>query len=229
MANEKLKDALALSKKIAEKTSNPSSRATRTVTQPRVMTSRQLDEQINIWDNEVFGKPKPPKEGEYNANVEMENIKKRQNENVGKTLSNPILQEVFNNPYDMDIDIVSGLADPKRQEFDERLKENIKGGLADAIKINEVIQKKDQEKLEQKKSQSVNGTFNYEMIQEMIAETIDKKLNELKTVILNESVSKRPNNISMIMLEDKFKFVDSEGNVYQSEGLKRVGKLKIKK
>lgn len=226
MANENLKNMLALSKKIEEKASKPSSH---TSVRPRIMTEQQLNTQIGIWDEEVFGKPKPPANGEYTADAEMERIKNRQNESTGKTLNNPILQEVFNNPYEMDIDIMSGLADPARKEFDEKLQEKYQGGLAGAIKINETIEKKDREKLEQKQSVNTNG-INYEKLQEMIENVIDKKLGEIKTTVLNESISaNRSNKISMIMLEDTFKFVDSEGNVYQSNGLKRVGKLKVKK
>lgn len=225
MANENLKNMLALSKKMEEKGSTPPSRVT---TKPRIMTEQQLDKQIGIWDEEVFGKSKPSANGEYDADAEMKRIKNRQNENIGKTLNNPILQEVFNNPYDMDVDVISGLADPKRQELDEKLKDKYQG-LAGALKINETIEKKDREKLEERKIQTNVSNINYETLQEIIETTIDKKLNELKQALLTESARRQPNNISMIMLEDTFKFVDSEGTVYQSEGLKRVGTIKLKK
>lgn len=224
MPNENLKNMLALSKKMEEKTNHSSSSV---VTKPKIMTQSQLDEQINVWDEEVFGKSKPTTG--YDPHDEMKKIKERQTEGVEKTLNNPILQEVFNNPYNMDLDVVSGLSDPKRVELDEKLKDKYQG-LAGALKINETIEKKDKAKLEERKQQTlINSNINYETLQEIIENVIDKKFAELKNSILTESVNhNKPNKTTMIMLEDNFTFVDNEGNMYKCGELKYVGKAKLK-
>lgn len=224
MPNENLKRMLDISKKMEESGNTaPSSKSS--VTKPRTrMTEQQLDKQIDIWDEQVFGKSTKTSEG-YDPHDEMEKIKNRSgNELSEKVLRNPILQEVVNNPYDFDIDVLIGAADPKRVEFDNTLKEKY-GGISSAIKINETIDKKEKEKLEERKQQNLSNTsIDYNILRNMIEEILDNKLS-----CLNENINKPANKISTIMLDDNFSFIDNEGNIYKCTDLKYVGKAKIKK
>lgn len=223
MPNENLKRMLDISKKMEEQTSNNSN--TKNVTAPRTrMTEQQLDKQIDIWNEQVFGESKPT-EG-YDPMAELEKIKNRRNEGATMVVNNPILQEVINNPYELDVDVITGAADPKRQEFEKVLEKKYKG-INNAVKINETIEKKDKEKIEEKKRQTINTAIDYDQLKEMIESIIDNKLNEIKTTLLTESRTNNANTLSMLMIRDNFTFVDDKGIIYEFTGLKRKGKAKI--
>lgn len=230
MANENLKNLLALSKqadKIA-KTNITETAQTRKANTSYV-TKANYDEKIAELDEQVFGKYKKP-EGTYSAEEEMERIKNRTNEHI--TVSNPILQEVLKNPYDIDADVVMN-SDPRRRQLDEKLSQKYGNGLADAKKIFETLEIKDKEKAAAKQSQNesvatsnTNVNIDYSLIKTIVEKALDERLNKLS---LNEN--KQHNSASktgIIMLGENFTFVDNEGNMYKCGDMKYIGKMKIK-
>lgn len=231
MANENLKNMLALSKKVDELTSNGKTLPQNTKNTPtRVTTQRQLDEQIAQWDEQVFGayQENGDKE-EYSADKEMERIKQRTNENVKLNITNPILQEVFNNPYEMDVEKI--LEDPNMKILEDKIKgANFKGGISAAKEITETLEKVDKQKIEEKNNkQFTNGNIDYSLIKNIVESVLDEKLTSLTKQILSENTNhNKGNKTSMIMLGENFTFVDTEGNMYKCGDLHYIGKAKMK-
>ena len=197
-------------------------------------------------DDKVFGKLQEQKDKQgYSAEEELKRIKNRTNESVNP-IHNPILQEVFNNPMDFDIESYQAACDPKMKRLEEELsKQNYGqryGGIEAAKAITKNLEDFDKQKRtlnEQQQSQPSNeqitmpqqnvSSVNYEIIKMIVENAIDKKLSQIAS--LNESRQYNGgNNASIIMLgENSFTFVDDSGNMYECSGMKYKGKMKLRK
>lgn len=241
MANDNLKNLLALSKKADEiaKTNTPSNNASRTNSESinsTYITSSNYDEKIAELNEQVFGKYQKPKD-EYSAEEEIERIKKRSNENIdvsGRVL-NPILQEVFNNPYNVNPETVLNDNNIHRKQLEEKLSKKFGNGLEEAKEICKTLEENDKQKTFLKKPQtevnetSINNIIDYSLIKTIIEKVIDDRLNNLTDKIaLNENVQKSQNKTGIIMLGENFTFVDNEGNMYKCGDMKYIGKMKLK-
>ena len=110
---------------------------------PSYITKSNYDEKIAELDEQVFGKYQKPK-NEYSAEEELERIKKRNSENINVT--NPILQEVLNNPYEMSIDMVLNDNNIHRKQLEEKLNKKYGSGLEEAKEIFKTLEEKDKQK-----------------------------------------------------------------------------------
>ena len=232
MANDNLKNFLALANKADEIAKNNTTVHTtpkKVLSETNYINRNNFDDKINELNEMVFGKYQKPK-GEYSAEDEMERIKTRMTENVGNgKISNPILQEVFNNPYDMDIDMILNDKNPKRSQLEEKLSKKF-GGIEQAKEINRTLEETDKQKINEKKQNVVeNNTvaIDYSVIENIIERVIENKLNNLQINknSLNESKGK---SSPMIIIGENFTFVDTDGNMYKCEDMKYIGKMKIK-
>lgn len=234
MANENLKNLLALSKKADEivKTNIAETPSRVKNERPSYITKSNYDEKIAELDEQVFGKYQKPK-NEYSAEEELERIKKRNSENINVT--NPILQEVLNNPYEMSIDMVLNDNNIHRKQLEEKLNKKYGSGLEEAKEIFKTLEEKDKQKAISKQQNenittpNINNSVDYSLIKDIIEKVIDERLEKLSSKMnLNEDVQKNKSKTGIIMLGENFTFVDNEGNMYKCSDMKYIGKMKIK-
>ena len=228
MANENLKRMLELSKTVDAVAKNSTNSAPKRQSSNNYITNANADVKMAELDEMVFGKYEKPK-NVYNAEDELERIKNRTTNGVQVT--NPILQEVLNNPYSFDIDKILEDSNPKMKQLEEKLiGKNYGSGIENAIAITKTIDESDKKNNEIiRPNEKQNVTVDYGLIKTIVESVINEKLENMKATLLTESVNNKPsNNISMIMLGENFTFVDSEGNMYKCGDLKYVGKAKMK-
>ena len=234
MANDNLKKFLDLSKKADEivKTNLSESPSRTNAEKPSYVTRSNYDEKIAELNEQVFGKYQKPKD-EYSAEEELERIKKRSNENVN--ISNPILQEVFNNPYDMNVDMVLNDNNTQRKQLEEKLSKKYGNGLEEAKEIFKTLEEKDKQNAvlkqqnESMTSLNTSGGVDYSLIKNIIEKAIDERLEKISNKIsLNENAQRNKSKTGIIMLGENFTFVDNEGNMYKCGDMKYIGKMKIK-
>lgn len=232
MANENLKKMLELSKKVDAVANSNNSSHTRKSTSNDYITSANYDVKMAELNEQVFGKYEKPK-GVYSAEDELERIKQRTNEGSSIQTSNPILQEVLNNPYSFDIDKLFEDSNPKMAQLEEKLRsKNYGSGLENAKAITKTLDEGDRQKTVERVNENTaqpSVTVDYSLIKTIVESVIEEKLSDIKYSLLNENVRHdNSKNLSMIMLGENFTFVDSEGNMYKCGDLKYVGKAKLK-
>ena len=106
-------------------------------------------------------------------------------------------------------------------------------------KLNNNEQKKtysdyvNEEKIVQNQSQNqpiqvTGGNIDYSLIKLIIEDVIEKKLDDIKSKILNESVNKQPSIASIRFNGNKFHFLTNNGDVYEAD-LKYIKNIKDNK
>ena len=234
MAADDLMSMLELSKKADET-------PTRTISKPNTnnftVNRGNFDSQIASLDEQVFGKYVPTQEEKptFSAEQEMERLKKiGMNENVN--ITNPILMEVMNNPYNVDYNGYEDMCSTSRQIEELAKKSFTKGANMDALskakEVNKNLIEKDKEIMETKtiqKNASNGGNVDYSIIKMIVENVIEDKLSKFSNSLLTESKGNNTKNASVFMLGESFRVVDSEGNVYECKDMKFVGKAKMKK
>lgn len=235
MANENLKRMLEISKRVDNNTSSGNGNP-----QPR-QRKMSLEEQINSYDKQVFGKyiPSEEEQKEYSAEAEMKLIKERSsNPNSGgynhnTKVPNSILESILSNPCDLDANLYE---DSNMTEFTKRLSQRIPG-----IKNVQDIQKKLDESDKQKQETNIVETKNtvnnanaasaidYSLIKTIVESVISDKLNDIQKTLLNENTSHNSGmgNLRAMKMSDKFLFLDDNNNVYECQ-MKYIGKNKKK-
>lgn len=235
MANENLKRMLEISKRVDNNTSSGNGNS-----RPH-QRKMSLEEQINSYDNQVFGKyvPSEEEQKEYSAEAEMKLIKERtssQNSggyNHNTKVPNSILESILSNPCDLDANLYE---DSNMTEFTKRLSQRIPG-----IKNVQNIQKKLDESDKQKQETNIKETKNtinnastpstidYSLIKTIVESVINDKLDNIKTTLLNENASHNNGvgNLRAMKMSDKFLFLDDANNVYECQ-MKYIGKNKKK-
>lgn len=235
MANENLKRMLEISKRVDNNISSGNGNS-----QPH-QRKMSLEEQINSYDNQVFGKyvPSEEEQKEYSAEAEMKLIKERSSNpnnggyNHNTKVPNSILESILSNPCDLDANLYE---DSNMTEFTKRLSQRIPG-----IKNVQDIQKKLDESDKQKQETNTVGakstisnvntssTIDYSLIKTIIESVINDKLNDIKKTLLNENASHSngTGNLRAMKMSDKFLFLDDANNVYECQ-MKYIGKNKKK-
>lgn len=234
MANENLKNLLNLAKQADEIAENaekmPMPRRKAEHPAPVYITNDNFDEKMAELDEQVFGKYQKPKDG-YDPEEELKRIKERKAEtaSLAGKITNPILQEVLKNPYEMDIDAVLNGCNPKMAQLEEKLGKKY-GKIQEAKEICKTLEAKDKEKAQPDVSNIGNvGNIDIETLKAVIEEAIDKKLGQLAGKMqLNENMNSPKQKASMIMLGENFTFVDGDGNMYKCGDMKYVGRMKLK-
>ena len=203
-----------------------------------VKNQQELDRLIENYDQQVYGPiPNSPQteEEKYDATREMEKLKEidahggRTAVNLeGRNIPRGIVESIINNPLDLKP------IDPRMDELEEKLKDNMPGIKA-AANILERVEKRDEEARAKITEQIIqpkpNGSANidYDLIKTLIENTIDNKLSEINNT-LNESAGRQQMYVptmKMLNFKDKFYFVDNDDNVFECE-MKYKGKRKKK-
>lgn len=236
MATDEFKNLLELSKMADEMTQKKPQQTVRTQrNNSTILTRDNFEQKIAELDEAVYGKyvETEADKAKYDPKAEMERIKERKLPE-GVNVTNPILMEVMNNPYDMNVDEYETLCDPKMNILEQKLmsKINKTDALASAKEITKALDEKDKLTLQESRTVGTqsNGAIDYSMIKMIIEKVIDEKLEKLSNKILTESRNGlNSSNTSMIMLGENFTFVDTQGNMYKCGDMKYVGKAKMKK
>ena len=203
-----------------------------------VKNQQELDKLIENYDQQVYGpilNSPQTEEEKYDATREMEKLKEidahggRTAVNLeGRNIPRGIVESIINNPLDLKP------IDPRMDELEEKLKDNMPGIKA-AANILERVEKRDEEARAKITEQIIqpkpNGSANidYDLIKTLIENTIDNKLSEINNT-LNESAGRQQMYVptmKMLNFKDKFYFVDNDDNVFECE-MKYKGKRKKK-
>ncbi len=235
MSNTSIERMLEINNRIEKGTLEPKRGAS---SGKRISSQQDLDRLIEDYDRQVYGPtpvmPNKEKEEKYDATKEMERLKEisehggRSAVNLeGRNIPRNIVESIINNPLDLKP------IDPRMDDLEERLKDNMPGIKA-AANILERVEKRDEEArakiTEQLLPPTQNiGNIDYELIKTIVESTIDNKLSALKNE-LNESAQRQTYVPSMKILnfKDKFYFVDNDDNVFVCE-MKYKGKRKKQK
>lgn len=229
MANEALKKMLEIGKKADAITAS-----TPTVNPNFKRTS--IEEQIQNYDNQVFGKyiPSENEQHQYSAEAEMERIKQRMNESSTNEIKSEskiprkILESIIENPCNFG-------PDAYEDANVTALTKRISGKIAGVKSIHEIQKKLDESDNEkqifkeslQTKKENVSDTIDYSLIKNIIENAIDEKMSTFKQS-LNESINKSKKDcgtLKVMKMGSKFLFLDDEDNVYECK-LEYVGKNK---
>lgn len=232
MANEVLKRMLEINKKVDGQSANGNA----VPRQPQRKVN--LDEQLNNFDEQVYGKYVPT-EGEqnaYSAEAEMKLIKERTSSsnngyNHNTKVPNKILESILSNPCDLDANIYE---DSKMAKFTEKLSKRIPG-IKNVQDIQKKLEESDRQKVNvtgQKIVDNVNNAtsvIDYSLIKTIVESVVNEKLSSLKETLLNESLShnEQGGSLKAMKMSDKFLFLDDNNNVYECR-MKFIGKNKKK-
>lgn len=168
----------------------------------------------------------------YDPYEEMKRIKERSEHGTNidyshSKLPKQIIESILSNPLDMTV------TDPKMDAFTEKLKQTLPNSFSRSYEIQEKLEKQSKENIEEKQNSvnniAVNQNIDYELIKTIVESVVDKKINELKNGIVNESLTYGNNNsLKAMKLGEKFLFLDNENNVFECQ-MRYVGKNKKKK
>lgn len=191
---------------------------------PMMGSVENLDEAVFGKVQEIDSNGQKP----YDAQDEMRRIKERHEHGAKVDYSNSkipkqIIKSIIEDPLDMPS------TDPKLDAFTEKLKHVMPEGLMRSYEIQnklENTQKKETEKNIIKESN--NTVVDYEMLKLIIENAIEKKLKNLQTNILNESLQNKSPSLKAIKISDKFLFLDNDNNIFECQ-MKFIGKNKAKK
>lgn len=229
MANENLKKMLEMSKKLEQTGSQPSTFPKNTPRTNKV----SLDKQIEMLDEQVFGAYKKP-EGEYDPRDEMQRLKERYNGNTQipdlshSKLPRNIIESILSNPCNLE-----PVEDPKMTALQERINGKMPG-IKSVIEVQKKLDEHDKVQMELQESlrpkpqmtENVNsGVIDYSLIKMIVENVINEKLG-----VLNENINHGSSDGSMKVMTfdgNKFRFLDSQDNIYECE-MKYVGKKKKK-
>lgn len=224
MANDNLKRILELSKKMdnGSYTESPNSRRF-------TGTSMTPEQQIQQFDNMVYGPSVAESTNEYSAEKELERIKARENQPIDVSHSKmpqAILESFAQNPNVIDPSIIE---DPRMANLQERLKTKYgSSGVSAAKQIQDKLEEADNNKRLKEasiKSGSNNVVVDYSLIKSIVESVIDDRLNKR----LDESVShSNQSGLRSLIIKDGFYFLDDNDNVYECKMVYK-GKRKKKK
>lgn len=229
MANDNLKRMLEMTKRL-EQTSASGSPMTSGV---RKTDAVALDKQVAMLDEQVFGKYQKP-EDTYDPEEEMNRWKERYKGNnipniVNSKLPKNIIESIISNPCNID----PVVEDPRMRALQERIDGKMPG-IKSVAEIQRKLDEHDREQIElqeqlkpkqPKVETNVQSTIDYGLIKMIVESVINEKLNNL-----NESrnnVSSASDMRAMMMIGDKFRFLDGNDNIYECQ-LKYIGKKKKK-
>lgn len=181
-------------------------------------------------DKAVYGEVE--KTSGYDPHEEMKRIKERR-EHGGSIdyshskLPRQIIESIAANPLDMTV------VDPKMDAFTEKLKQTLPNSFNRSYEIQEKLEKQDRQELNEVQGNNnatpLSVNVDYELIKTIVESVVDKKINELKNGIVNESLTYGNNNsLKAMKLGEKFLFLDNENNVFECQ-MRYVGKNKKKK
>lgn len=192
-----------------------------------------IKEGMQASNGYIYGNPG---DGMVNQEQEKWNAEKELNEmnngtfykqNRGKKFTNPVLNEVANEPLQMPVP-----QDLMMDQITERLAENpaIKKAAAlmsqtDGKKVEQYVDEDGIQRTrvlnEQKRKtqQGGSGNLDYDTIRFIVEGAIAKKIDELKQAVLNESASRGGMTASIKVMQMKegkpFLLLDSDDNVYE--------------
>ena len=231
MANDNLKRMLEMSKRMEQ-----SSSANGASTFPKRTDNITLDKQLEKLDEQVFGKYQKP-EGKYDPQEEMNRWKQRYEDGKGipnienSHLPKNIIESILSNPCNLE-PIVE---DPRMKALQERIDGKMPG-IRSVIEVQKKLDEHDKERMELQEqlkpksqknemSQITNGAIDYSLIKMIIENAIEEKMKSL-----NESYTHGASNNNMkamMIVGDKFRFLDSDDNIYECQ-LNFIGKKRKK-
>ena len=147
------------------------------------------------------------------------------NKNIpNKGLPNAIYESLINNPLNPDdnneLDELFSQGKLKKPNLTENQKK-----YSDYVNEEKIIQNNNSQ---QQPIQVTGGSIDYSIIKLIIEDIIDKKLEDIKTKILNESVNNQPSIDSIRFNGNKFHFLTGNGDIYEAD-LKYIKNIKDNK
>lgn len=230
-----LQDKLAAAQAQKAKASAPQQQ--RTPAKQPIVEQAFIDTDINSLDDMVFGAPTDSDDllesypngsqrPKYDPNREMEEIK-----NGGAVYDNPnsklpkaILESIMLNPLN-----IEPIEDASEQVIDE----NIQNRTMDIIDKLEKRERKAKISTSQPQqeyiTENIQPASNIDMNQlaQLIESIVDKKFKQYSSTLLTESRKHQTPQMGLMTLGKNFRFMDSNGAVYECE-MKYIGKGKVK-
>lgn len=233
MANENLKKMLELSKKLEKTTAQ--NRQQVTAARP-VVSQKTLDEQVNQFDQQVYGKYALEKTSDgrpvYDAEADMQHLQEMFNNGANtpdlshSKLPSAIIQSFMDNPLTID---PSTYKDPKMEALTERIGSKFKkeqSGLKAAQNIQQRLDESDKAKVAA--TTQTTSSVDYSIIKAIVESVFNEKINELKTQLLSENNTHSGQSMKAMTIRDnKFMFLTNDGDIYECE-MKYKGKNKRK-
>lgn len=221
MSNNRLQRALEISNKIDSMGVKSAPKKNSTV---RVNNPQKLDEMINQYDKQIFGKYEATEEerDKWNADKEINSIKERiANPHMpdvsNRKMPKAIIESILSNPLELDPSVVS---DPKMDNLIKNLKKNTQG-VESVVSLNEKLEANDRKQINEQlalkpKTETVSTPIDYSTIKMIVEGVLNEKLGMLTERI--DRQTQKNNNIQVMAFKNStFKFLTEDGDVYECQ------------